>query len=423
MSGARRAVMVFGAIAAWGMAACALAADWPQFLGPRRDGVAHAEKGLARAWPASGPKVLWEMPVGLGYGGAALYGDSVLLLDREDDARDVIRRIRLADGKEIWRYPYDAPGRLDHNGGRGMPATDGNLVFSIGTFGHIFAVRFSDGGVVWQGHLLQDWGSQRPNWGVATSPLLYGDWVVMMPWGRKAALVAFEKATGKVVWTTPNPRGVVLEYQSPIPMKLGEQEMILAAGKRGYLIGVDARTGRQLWEYTDYPQKGWAIPSPVPIGDGRIFLTGGYAQGCVMLKVEQQGEAWRVAELWRNDNMGSKCAQVLLYNGYLYGNSSDVGGGLRCLTLDGQVKWDSKASGQRQFDLGNLIIADGLIYIIDGRSGQLVMAEATPDGYKELGAARLLSPPEVWAPLAVKDGKLVIRDQHKLVCIDATAGR
>ena len=115
--------------------------------------------------------------------------------------------------------------------------------------------------------------------------------------------------------------------------------------------------------------------------------------------------------------MGSKCAQALFYNGYIYGNSSDVGGGLRCITLDGQVKWDSKVG----FDLGNLIIADGLIYVIQGGSGELCMAEASPDGYKELGRAPMLAPPEPWAPLAFKDGKLVVRDKHNIHCLDVTA--
>ena len=133
--GARRRTLVLAVAVALGFAACASAADWPQFLGPQRDGVAHDAKGLARSWPATGPKQLWETPVGAGYGGAAIYGDSVLLLDRKDDARDVLRRINLADGKDAWRSPYDAPGKIDHNGGRSTPATDGNLVFTIGMYG------------------------------------------------------------------------------------------------------------------------------------------------------------------------------------------------------------------------------------------------------------------------------------------------
>ena len=414
--------VVLGVAIALGVATCAFAADWPQYLGPQRNGVVHDAKGLARSWPATGPKVVWEKPVGPGYGGAAIHGDSVFLLDREDDARDVLRRFSLADGYEIWRDAYDAPGKVDHNGGRSTPATDGEMVFTIGLFGHIRAVKFADKGLGWQGNLLTDYDAKLPSWAVSTSPLLYGDWVIVMPWGKKAAVVALDKATGKPVWTTPNPKGIVQEYQSPVLAQFGGQDVVLAAGRLGYLIGVDAKTGRQLFEYTGYPSKRWQIPSPLPIGDGRVFLTGGYGQGCVMIKVERTGDGYSVGELFRNRNMGTKCAQALLWEGCIYGNSSDVGGGLRCITLDGQVKWDSKQSGGPAFELGNLIIADGMIYVINGQNGDIYMAEASPEGYKQLGKSSLLAPPEPWAPMAFKDGKLIARDMHKIICLDMTVG-
>ena len=249
----------------------------------------------------------------------------------------------------------------------------------------------------------------------------------MSPWGEKAALVAYEKATGKVVWTTPKPKDVLPDYQSPVPMTLGGRDMILASGKHGYLIGVDAGTGRELFHYsygTNLTNGAWTVPSPDVIGDGRVFVTSGYGQGSAMLKVEPDGNGYKIVELWANKNMGSKCAQALVWDGFIYGNSFDNDGrGLRCLSLDGQLKWDSKTASQRTFDLGSLLIADGLIYIIDGTNGDLYMVEATPDGYKQLGKASLLRPPEVWAPPAFKDGKLVIRDMHKMVCLDVTAAK
>jgi len=423
MTGICKRAIAISATIALGLAACASAADWPQFLGPQRDGVAHDAKGLARSWPATGPKHVWETPVGPGYAGAAIYGDSVLLLDRENDARDVLRRINLADGKDVWRYPYDAPGKMDHNGGRPTPATDGNLVFTIGPFGPIHAVKFSDGIPVWQADLLKDWEAQQPQWGVATSPLLSGDCVVIAPWGKKGALVALDKATGKPVWTTPNPKGVEEGYQSPVPMALDGQDMVLAIGRQGYLIGVDARTGKQLWEYDGFPKTSWLVPSPLPIGDGRVFMTGGDGVGSAMIRVERQGEQYRITELFKNKNMGSKCAQALLWDGYIYGNSADVGGGLRCLTLDSQIKWDSKQNGGPAFDLGTVLIADGLIYVINGGNGDICMAEATPEGYRQLGKAPLLTGPEPYAPMAYKDGKVIARDMHKMFCLDMTVAK
>jgi outer membrane protein assembly factor BamB len=413
VNGFGRAVAVLGVVVALALATDASASDWPQYLGPQSDGVVHDASGLARTWPATGPKMIWEAPVGLGYGGAAVYGDSVLLLDRPDDARDVVRRIRLGDGKDVWSWPYDAPGKLDHNGSRSTPATDGNYVFSIGPFGHLTAVRFSDGTPVWSKNILTDWGAGRPQWGVSTSSLLYGNWVIVMPYGKQAALVAYDKATGNVAWTTPNPKGIGQEYQSPVLTTLDGQDMILAAGGGGYLMGVDAQSGRPLWEYAGFSKSGNHIPSPLAVGDGRIFMTGGYGEGCAMVKVERQGQEWKCTELYKKNTMGSKCAQALLWNGHIYGNSADVGGGLRCLTLEGEVVWDSKTTGTPSFGLGNLIIADGLVYTFND-GGELYMVEATPDGYKQLAKAKVLAPPEPWAPLAFKDGKLIVRDMHKI---------
>jgi hypothetical protein len=422
----------FGIIVACVMAACAAGEDWPQFLGPRSDGVVHDAKGLARAWPAAGPKILWQQPVGPGYGGAAICGESVFLLDREDDKADSLRRFNLADGKEVWHYSYAAPGRTDYNGSRSTPATDGDRVFGIGPFGQISAVKFSDGSLVWKKNLLADWDANKPQWAVSTSPLLYGDYVIVMPWGKKAALVAYEKATGEVAWVTPNLKGVEEEYESPILMKFDGRDIVLALGMQGYLVGVDAQTGEQLFDHLVYPvgKSWWDVPSPLPIGDGRIFFTCGYGRGSVMLKVarltdqEKRGQQYKVTQLWANKTMGSKCAQALLWDGYIYGNSFDVGGGLRCITLDGQIKWDSfegRGKNKAKFDLGYLLIADGLIYIIQGVNGKLCMAEAAPAGYKELGRVPMLAPPEAWAPLAFKDGKLVIRDMHNIFCLDVTA--
>ena len=391
-------------------------ADWPQYLGPNRNGIGPDDQGLARSWPATGPKVLWRVVVGEGFAGPAIQGGSVFILDREADEWDVLRRINLVNGNEIWRYRYRAPGRLDRNGSRTTPATDGRLVFSVGPFGHVHALRCQDGSEVWDAHLLHDWNAERPGWGVSQSPLLSNDQVIVAPWGQKAAVVAYDKASGQVLWRTANPKGVTQDYSSPIPMQMGLRDTIVASGKNGFTIGVDARSGQELWSFDGYKCR-IHIPSPTVLNQQRVLLTGGYGAGAVMFRVAALASNGRTLEVWKDRKIGSKIAQSLFYKGNIYAPSGDTRGILRCLRPDGRVRWES--GPHRRFAMGSLIIVDGLLFIVHGDTGELVMAEADPNEYRELGRSKtVLESGKIWAPLAYSDGKLVIRDEHHLVCVD-----
>ena len=395
----------------------AVAADWPQFLGPDRNAVATDEKCLPRSWPESGPKVLWQVPTGEGFGGACVYADSVLLLDRETGKKDILRRLRLADGEEVWRFEYDAPGALSYPGSRSTPATDGDLVFSIGPHGHVLAAKFADGSVVWRAHLLDDWDAKRPDWGVAMSPLLLDDKVIVSPWGGKAALVAYNKTDGKVVWRTPNAAGTALAYTSPTLMKLDGRTMIVATGNGSYTIGVDAETGKQLWFYDGY-RCDIQIASPIILSDGRVLLTGGYGAGSAMFTVEARGEDFAVTELWKTKAFGSALNQPVIYDGHIFLNVGfkESVHGLACATTDGELKWETGQSPS--FDMGSILLADGLIFAVNGADGDLVIIGPNPNAYTELARARVLAGQKIWAPMALSNGKLLLRDHTKLMCLD-----
>jgi len=396
-----------------------IAADgnWPQFLGPGRDGVARDATGLLRKWPEGGPKKLWTVQLGEGFGSPIVLGDSVYILDRAASKKDILRRLKLSDGSEVWNYSYDAPGKVDYNGSRSSPACDGERIYSIGPFGHVTAVNVADGSLVWKAHLLEDWGGKRPNWGIAQSPLLFGGKVIMAPWGKEGAVIARRPATGEVIWATPNPKKILMDYQSPVTMTLDGKATVVASGGNGYTLGVDSETGAQLWEYAGYFCM-IHIPSPTIVDATRILLTGGYNAGSQMISIEKEGDAFKPKLLWKDKTVASKIPQPIIINGHIYSNSSDLNGAFRCVTLDGKQLWDSKDAGVT-FDMGNFILADGLIYIIDGKTGTLRMIEPSPEGYKELGKTEgLLSGPEAWSPPVYADGKLLIRDKKKMVCVE-----
>ncbi len=391
-------------------------ADWPQFLGRRRDGVVSDAEGLPREYDGNRVRIAWQIDTGPGFGGAAVHGDSVLIIDRVPQKGDVIRRFRLSDGRELWRRPYAAPGQFPYPGSRSTPATDGKLVFTVGPMGHLSAVAFASGAPVWQKNLLEDWRARRPNWAVAQSPLLVGNLVVVAPWGSRAAVVAYQKDSGRVAWTTPNTSRKGMDYQSVVPMPLGDRLTLVACAKNGYTIGVDARTGQQLWSYDGY-HCSIHVPSPTAAPDNRILLTGGYGAGSAMIQVGRRGDRYVVRELWKNKNLGTRTAQALVWKGHIYANSKNTGGGLRCLSLDGTILWDSRQSGAT-FDLGNVLVADDQVFVINGQGGELFIAEATPGGYNELGRIDVLDGKHVWAPMAYSDGMLLLRDQTKMVCLD-----
>ena len=418
------------------LAACAASADWPQFAGPNRTNMSD-ETGLLKNWPAGGPRVLWRIQLGAGYGPAAIYKNEVYVLDRTGtgggssgsrpgrggsrggsrggtNAKDVLRCLDMETGKELWNFSYAAPGAVPHPGSRMTPTVTDKHVFTISPFGHMHCIDKATHRVVWEKHLLKDFGGKLPRWGVAHSPVLYKNMVIAAPLGARAGLAAFDQASGRLIWKSPpmGPAG----YCSPQITTIGgvEQVLMLCTDRA---VGVDANTGKQLWVY-----KGWScripITSPTPIGDGRIFITGGYLAGSAMIKVTGSGGNFSVKELYKTKACGAQTHQPLLIDGYLYlnSNSNEWSHGMMCLDLNGKVRW--KTGKSPNFQRGNLIYAEGLIYNMDGITGHLRLIRPSPDKYKQIAEVKLLSGKEIWAPMALSDGKLIIRDQSQMKCLD-----
>jgi outer membrane protein assembly factor BamB len=387
------------------------AADWPQFLGENRDGIS-TETGLARAWPAGGPKVLWTVPLAEGFGPACIRDGRVYVLDREAHRTDILRCLDLATGKQHWTFPYTAPGQYVQPGSRTTPACDGTHVFAVGPAGDIHCVTAADGKVVWKKHLLRDFGGgPLPPAGVCQSPLLASDALIVAPLTGQVGVAALAKTTGEVLWKSP-PLGDQM-YASPRVAQVDGADQVVVVG-RTRVDAVEVGTGKPLWTFD-----GWRCnqpaTNPVPVGDGRFFWAASYGLGGIMLKVARQGEAFEVTRLFENRRFKPVMHNPLFYRGHLYLNSN----ALMCLDLDGNVMWTSGRTAR--FEMGNLLIADGLIYILDGAGGSLTLAEASPEGYNELATAKVLDGPQVWSPMALSNGRLVLRDKRKMKCLDVKA--
>jgi len=412
---------IIGRATTWGAAAglalatglSTLATDWPQFMGPNGDGTS-PEKGLLRAWAADGPKVLWTVPMGKGYGGAAVRGGKVYVMDRVDQKRDVLRCLDLATGKEEWTFAYDAPGPLDHEGSRSTPAVSDKHVFIVGPFGHFHCLDRATHQVVWAGNLLTDYGAKKPNWAVTQSALLYKDLVIVAPQGDTVGVVAFDQATGKERWRS----GAIgpMAYPSPKLVTLDGSDQIVVVNAKG-AAAVSAADGKVLWEYA-HPCK-IPVPGVSVLGEGKLFVTGGYNAGSAIIQVSHQGNQWAAAELSRIDRIGGHCHPGLVYKDHLYilCNTNERNDGMVCFDFNGKLVWQSKRDPFLDKG-GSLLTADGLMYVMDGRTGELYIVELSPAGFKSLGTTKLLEGTEIWGPLALADGKLLIRDQSQMKCVD-----
>jgi len=400
------------------LASVAAGADWPQFHGPNRDG-SSTETNLARSWPAEGPKVLWTVKVGAGYGGPCVQGGKVYLLDRPDRRQDMLRCFDLQTGAEEWNFAYAAPGRVSHDGSRSTPAVDAKHVITVGCFGHVHGFSKATKKPLWTKHLLKDYEGRRiPRWGVAQSPLLYKDAVILAPQTGSVGVVALARETGKELWRS-KPIGA-MHYVAPRVIRLGGVDQVVLANGDG-VHAVDAANGKVLWNYASFRCR-ISIPNVTPIGDGRLFMTAGYDAGCAMIKVTKSAEGFSAAELFKHDECNSQTSPAFLFKGHLYANSNSNSDhdGLICMDLAGKVLWKTRRSPN--FERGHMLLADGMLYVIDGQKGSLHLIEPSPAGFKELAKVEgLLGGREIWAPLALSDGKLIVRDQSKMRCLDVGA--
>jgi len=401
------------------VSAVVLAADWPQWRGPGRDNMS-TETGLLRAWPEGGPEILWKTPVAEGYAGAAIKGDRLYINDYDAEKKaHWVRAISMADGKDIWGWSYPVTIRPNHGITRTVPAVGATLVFSLDPKAQLHALDAATGKLVWQKNLIAEYKATIPGWYVGQNPLLDGTRIVVAT-GGAALIVAFDQATGKEIWRTPNPHGDPMSHASVMPATIGGVKQYLYLTMNA-VVGVDASDGKLLWT-SPFAAKIAAPVSPLAIGDGRVFVTSGYDAGSAMYQVEKSANGFAAKKLYELTAMqfNSEVHTPVLFENHLFAVGSKSRGRFTCLSLDGQVVWQSPlgtTADARTFELGGFVFADGMFFILDGRSGVLRLVEANTKEYKELASVQLLEGGDVWGPPALANGRLIIRDMSQMLCL------
>ena len=400
------------------------AQDWPQYLGPDRNGTS-PQQNLLRTWPAGGPEVLWSAEAGIGFGGPVVVDGKVYLLDRDDQVGDMMRCFDLSNGKELWSFGYDAPGSVNYPGSRSVPTVDGDHVYSCGPYGDLYCIDINTHKPVWNKNIWKDFGGgEIPRWAITQCPLVYGNLLIVASQAPQAGVVAYDKLSGEVKWKTPSlgPVG----YVSPAIVKIsGEDHVVMitaGSGGRGTpmtggrVVGLDPLTGKILWDYTNW-QCSIPVPSATDAGDNKVLIIGGYRAGAAMIQVEKEASGgYKVSELYKTVDFGAHTKPAIQYKGYFYAqySTNETRDGLVCMSMDGKVMWATKRDPS--FIRGSMILADGLFLATDGEK-TLYLIEPDPAGFKALASAELLGPGQNWAPIALADGKLLIKDQEKMLCL------
>ena len=401
------------------LAAQADADNWPQFRGVDRDAVSK-ETGLLRKWPDGGPKVLWTVEVCEGYASAAIHSGRVYFNDYDRAAKEwLVRCVTLDEGKELWRHKTKRRIRANHGITRTVPAVDGKFVFSMDPKCVFHCLDAGTGKELWSKNLVREYGATIPPWYTGQCPLIEPDRVIIAT-GGKALLLALDKETGEPLWETPNPLALTMSHVSIMPATIGGIKQYLYTTLKGPL-GVSADDGKLLWSF---PWKfNVAVPvSPLPIGDGRIFLTSCYEAETVMIRVKREGDVFVAEKVFSfpNNEWNSETHTPVLHQDHVFAVGKKRRGLFTCLDLDGNQVWTS--DGNASFGLGSYLLADGMFFILEGKTGRLRLLEANTEEYRELDSAQVLSGHDVWAPLALSDGKLVIRDLTKMLCLDVAKG-
>ena len=385
--------------------------DWHQWRGVNRDGVSR-ETGVLKNWTNVGPKVLWQIPLGDGFSGVSIAdGRAYTVYAKGED--EIVVCLDATNGKEIWRYVIDERFRSPDGGDgpRSTPTIDGDTVYALSAHGRLVALDAQNRKALWHCDFRSAFSSEQPRYGFCTSAIVQGDLLLLQTGGtRDNALVAFDKHSGKIVWSCEDdPCG----YSSPITVTIsGKRQTVFFTG-RG-LVSVSPKTGTVYWRYD------WQTPSninaatPIFIPPNRIFMSSGYDIGAAVVQIKEIDGKLVATTVWKSRVMKNHFSSSIYQNGYLYGFDNAV---LKCINAEtGREQWITRGFGR-----GTLIYADGCLIIL-GENGNLALAKATPTEYEQLAETQLLKG-RCWTLPTLSGGKLYLRNMEELVCVDLSARR
>ena len=408
------------------MAGKASPGDWPQFRGPNRDG-ASTETGLLQEWPKGGPKKDWTITgCGGGYGTVAVSAGFIYGTGRIG-GKEYAWCLSEKDGKEVWNVEFAegkrSPAGYDE-GPRGTPTVVGDKVYVVSVGGELACLAAKDGKKIWSKNYVKDFKGGIPGWGYSESVLVDGEQVIGTPCSNSNAMVALKADTGELIWNTEiKSAGAAGGYSSPAKMTVNKVDMyVTLLGKAGGVVGIDAKTGKALWQYTKVMNGVANIPTPV-VKDAAVWCSTGYGEGgSALLNIKESQGKFEAEEVkyYNNKELQNHHGGMVLAGDYVYFGHAHNNGYPACVELKtGEIKWKENKGAGGGRGSGCVVYADGMLYF-RYQNGTMALVKASPDKFELKGSFEIpdKSGKDSWQHPVVANGKLYIRDQDKLHCFD-----
>ncbi len=390
------------------------AADWPQFRGPDRNGIA-PENGLLTEWPESGPDLIWEYTdLGDGFSSASVAGGMVYITGKVDD--EEILYALDPDGTLEWKSVFGSAWNRSFPESRTTPTVDGDRIYVISGKGKVACFDAGLGKLIWEVDVFEQYGGDFHRWGIAESPLIVDNKVICTPGGSEATMVALDKTNGRTLWASKS-LGQKANYCSPILVERGHYQIIVTMIERS-LIGVDAGNGEILWKddfdtYQDDPKDINPV-SPVYY-NGTIYTTSGYDDGGALYQLSKDGKT--IKRLWTDKTLDTHHGGVVVIDDFIFGSNwlSNRDGNWVCLDWKtGAVRYDTKWHNK-----GPVIAAAGMLYLYDEKDGHVGLAKATPGGLQVISRFQITDGKgPYWAHPSISNGRLYIRHGRFLKVFD-----
>ncbi len=375
---------------------------WSDFRGAGRDGV-YREGAILTAWPADGLKPLWKQPVGGGYASFTIANGIAYTIEQRRD-KEVVVAYDVQTGREAWTYGWTErfSEQLGGDGPRATPVWHEGLLYALGAAGDFHVLDAATGKKVWSKNILAEAGANNVIWGMANSPLIVDDKVIVTPGGRNGkSVVAYDRKTGAILWVSQDDQA---GYTSPMLLTLaGVRQIVLATGSR--IISLRPEDGKLLWDYPWVTMQGINSAQPVVISPTQVFVSAGYDHGSVLLEISANDKGLTARPVWENKNLKNRFNSSVLRDGFLYGFDEGI---FACIdTRSGERKWKGGRYGY-----GQAILAGEHIIVLS-EAGELVLLKASPDSHQEITRSPAIEG-KTWNHPAIAGGILLVRNAREM---------